>query len=1743
MEVGPRTIGDLVLPGLAFIDPTLHVSAEADIELAPKNLAPNQFLQDLDQNGSPEAYTLTQGRRQTGDHVYLTDRNKSPSTMTRQSTYPRPLEHSSWVAMQPVILGAPRPRVDNALPRARLGIVALDRVGFSAGTRDAAFTWVGKGGTETEASFPRVPFTVGQGESILWSFAEEPPPGAHLRGLYLSDFVGGPLRLQQYIEADKREHVLYGPYRYNGHQPPDSNQTKVGKARMPRYGARREIRRKRAVLDLQPGLYRFRIAEATPVGWGKPSQRSNLRDIRREHKNEAFWVRLLDPHPETIGFVVIVEFNGINYQLYQSWRPTTLRGSYGLQREVPVYGYINPEKKPHRKFNWTMSEFTFEDEDSSGIPNPESAPEAPVPNPTSISLPRPGKYHGTYAPTYDGEGVASFSARHDTVVTPEAKDAQGNPTGVATHVPQVILPNLANELANAEFGEHDKNGRPLNWFYAAPSGAPAPDFREGVARMQSGLQPTAVPFGPYVDSDILEVNTQEIYTIRGRLRVTDYVGTYNGTTHTGQAYVQILFLETAEDEAGNETVTYIGPHLTCGWLSANGEVFFSKRIGPGADDVPEGTPLPSPATDAYWSNRNQIRLRVAIAGDNRDLTAEVQDLAIHPFDGAPRKFDLPPISSGAPPLPNPSPVIPYASSNLAVVTEPPDYSPLKSGSLPPAIERLTFEGGKTAESQGWRAVDLGPAEHIVETLPDRRTPNLPVTVGMRRTPDPPNGYVYEAVTGGTTHATVVPVWPLGYKAQVQDNTVKWENRGKHTPIEGLWGLRVQHLVGGAVKAQHFWWKNYYAEDGFSLATHLRIRAVQLPSISNKTGHGTQLLWMGTPNNPSTPATLGGSAVCYLALKPSGELRLVTHDKSGKITAYTVTTGITTGTDLDLEVVVQGGGTASASVIVYVGKHDAQRRMAYTVTNLNLTGMLVKQVRFGVLAEEDTRNRWVFHYDEITTSPRGDYTPPAATPPPGTAYQLPDRPFKTAPALLSQNAATAPDSTLYNTKNLLTDNQASVETDTSGFVAGNATIARSTARAHHGAASLSVVALDGTLDSYVTAAVGAGIAPGGTYTLSLWVYSEIARTLVGPALQGIGGTTNYYLAAGNVALAAGWNKITFTITVPSTVDSTTHRLVLRPAGAAGAWLTTVPVYYDEMMVEAGAAATDWAYGRQGKVDWIADFLATRTGVSAKGTWTFTTAPAVATSILQLRNAQGDRLLAEVLWNPDRSLSVRFFDSLGVSTTQVLVAAPGPGVTGVVSGTVHSVELTAEAGESLDGRVHAFHFPPGGSRTYLAYYDAINWEPAVWRAARARVFSVAGAALGQTLVTDNGSETPRDSAYDAPIGQLYLFKHPNIPQDDLGLGGLIQGVKPGQTYTIAWLCRCARSGVVPNFPIEYFLRNVDGDEIRLGSVFGRDLANTSAGTTNADGTALQGAVGTMAWEDRWFSFTVPAGFVELHMRGGVMHTGEFLFQEHGIWTGTFSTPADRDARRTRDRENEGKFIIEVPTDLPIQSQVKLGRNWRGPFAVGEVPAGCELAVRYAESDGFARGAWQTDPALIRPTARTAIEGTLRRLEASIEDALEKKTLTPTVHATQVGVRFYHNQAVLVRADGTPLAGSNFVNGVEDAIQRPNYNVEPATGHARADAITDPIKALRREMTVYFFMAEGWVEFLERCVEDEWIIEAPNLGPQGVTYRIKPFDVVEAGGQMISTSARDAELRRRVVATAVIRGAEVLEQGVMV
>ncbi len=153
-----------------------------------------------------------------------------------------------------------------------------------------------------------------------------------------------------------------------------------------------------------------------------------------------------------------------------------------------------------------------------------------------------------------------------------------------------------------------------------------------------------------------------------------------------------------------------------------------------------------------------------------------------------------------------------------------------------------------------------------------------------------------------------------------------------------------------------------------------------------------------------------------------------------------------------------------------------------------------------------------------------------------------------------------------TTNLLTVNQSSVETDTTGFVTLNSTISRDTVEHWVGGASLKCVTSN--ISAFEGFYLDAAITGGSTYTASVYVKGSGVIRLLLAARDATKQLS--FVDSGDVTLTSSWQRIAVTHTMDAT--ATTARIIVRTNIQQ-----SITWYTDGLQLEQKPYSTSWTLG--------------------------------------------------------------------------------------------------------------------------------------------------------------------------------------------------------------------------------------------------------------------------------------------------------------------------------------------------------------------------------------------------------------------------------------------------------------------------------------------------------------------------------------------------------------------------------------
>lgn len=576
------------------------IDIDGRARLASRNKFPNG---DLDDDG-PAENTLDQWPdleappQNASWFPYYSDR--AGTRFWRQTFEGVDLGDGEWTLDDPWVKIAAAPDVTDqgrvAAPRRfAVDLAPLDAIGFGAGDYWLALNY-GVGSWRLPRHLLRwteptdwLQVNIPEDGMGLDVFLPERPEGVSFYSISLSRRNQGPDTGRQQrvtgVAYGVRDFVrLRGPWK-NGHRPPEENRTYIGAlGQIPppivalgsrvivRSGGRRRVYRAQG--GTQGGWFQFRVLAKTEFGWTLPGEQSRQFWAGNGWLSCAYWVKAR-PIPGVKIESVAIEVRGrkIDSPTWSDWqRLGTSHGEteWSFNRFVPVYGWTASElPNPY-----TLESSQAGGEDASGIPNPETALEAP--RITSGAPIGPGRKFVKATWGYHEEDEVGRVEERESAPSPMITVDVPGVAGAATHTIKYHRPPGMNEERNPRFVNLRRDGREEDWV-REPEGAtgavfgPALGYSE-VTDATNATTNQAVYYSAPVPLD--EASPEKAIRMTVDLPEEDYVG--------GRVSVQLQFL--AADGSVNKTQIvgvakepgreYV--HLTIGPQGTNTDV----RYGP-----------------------------------------------------------------------------------------------------------------------------------------------------------------------------------------------------------------------------------------------------------------------------------------------------------------------------------------------------------------------------------------------------------------------------------------------------------------------------------------------------------------------------------------------------------------------------------------------------------------------------------------------------------------------------------------------------------------------------------------------------------------------------------------------------------------------------------------------------------------------------------------------------------------------------------------------------------------------------------------------------------------------------------------------------------------------------------------------------------------------------------------------------------------------------------------------------------
>lgn len=645
----------------------------------------------------PEGMVIGRNERVEGRYIYI---GSTPDSTTRQNTVPLPVDRPSFVANQPLVIGHPPPSAQFAakLPQPDAPTVTtetLENVGYP-GSSEARPYYYGYTFVVSEAHTalsPLVPFQLGEGQSFRAPLPQDVPEGVTKIGLWISEPgqtgspIRGIMRLQRVLDItlyDLDHYDFTGPYRY-GILAPEENETGLERPARPNVGFAS------LPLPCKTGSYAFRVTFTNGTGETLPSDIAGPIFVASDPYwagsegtedlpgSGEWWVEMPPAPAGATGWYPYVLTDGEWNRVYYPFL------GYGQNKPFPLdflrvqgSGWSSATDE-WGKFaaNFLVSQ-DFPETDTSRLPDPDSALEAPTP--FGASVPPPGNYYVRVTEVARGlETIASPAVSVDV--------ASGE-------VMRISFANSTNAVSNGSYTEVDVNGLPLghdvqqtNGFASMEPGALVIGTSGSVAQASTAPSSTTEP---------IQIDTSQDWTATGKFAIgPPSSGLLSGTLEvvlrefdtTGASVDTVLF---SANEIGEHTyqadIQAAGAPTGLQWLADTVSAEIVHRIvstsGVGSKNM-QVTIFDNLLTDHDYQPRIIHRDNVV---DTSLSSAAGRPIAVYSgipgqrpivvpwwwfmFNGAPS--GPPPGDSGTPVTYNPPPEIPPTIGPDIIVAPPPD---------------------------------------------------------------------------------------------------------------------------------------------------------------------------------------------------------------------------------------------------------------------------------------------------------------------------------------------------------------------------------------------------------------------------------------------------------------------------------------------------------------------------------------------------------------------------------------------------------------------------------------------------------------------------------------------------------------------------------------------------------------------------------------------------------------------------------------------------------------------------------------------------------------------------------------------------------------------------------------------------------------------------------------------------------------------------------------------------------------
>lgn len=672
---------------LSTFDDDIHITPEKGVQLAPDNLAPNQYGLEIDDYGDAVGYPLETPAPPSSRHVYVSDVAATKHDMRQQTLRSDPIENPFWEFAKPWVSTGARPiqspqQANPYLARPLPPVIEAISggvKGFSAGVHTIYFTHVTPSGKLHTLSGDGASITLSEGDGlkVIVPRSDVTGPLQPKVGIW-STTPGGDkstARLQAVVNHDI-ENVTLTEF-VQGRILPSWDETALWP---PASLVARNIQRRRSSGSLTSGSYIFVRYYFTPYGTTLHSGNSPTIPVASGTGfQQAFFIPAPPTVPGATGWGLSVWKNGV------WWRA---RRPQGIGDDAFSFSLGRDEIKVNGNFGANSERFDFVQEDppvenTSGIEPLNEAPETPTAVLLSGIRPTPGLRWYAYAEVVvDQGGGESISLPSPAVLFDLTS---GN-------IARVKFPDNNNLLLNPDGRIKNADGTPAGWTMSGTNGTYSQTV-EGAHVLSTG--------GSAFASSTKQAQLPDIPIDA----IDDYALVTGFAASITAGVAEMVYEEL------NGAGTVIGT-ITVKSISSSVSTFAVMRAGP-------NTARP------FTAGTEKLRPKIRMTGASRNMTIWFWDMAAHPYIMAPRKVipgdaRQPASFERAPNRPYPRGVVkavgpaPQTAEELSAPEAPVPFSEVNSfkagATLPPTGWTRVQSGGITASAivsgQGWHVQDL-----------------------------------------------------------------------------------------------------------------------------------------------------------------------------------------------------------------------------------------------------------------------------------------------------------------------------------------------------------------------------------------------------------------------------------------------------------------------------------------------------------------------------------------------------------------------------------------------------------------------------------------------------------------------------------------------------------------------------------------------------------------------------------------------------------------------------------------------------------------------------------------------------------------------------------------------------------------------------------------------------------------------------------------------------------------------------